>query len=43
MFSAELTRWNSAQPSLNITSLEQILSWTAQRLTFLDTKFNYVA
>lgn len=43
MFSAELARWNSAQPSLNITSLEQILSWTAQRLVFLDTKFNYVA
>ncbi|QKT99328.1 CotH kinase family protein [Acinetobacter lwoffii] len=43
MFSAELARWNSAQPSLNITSLEQILNWTAQRLVFLDTKFNYVA
>lgn len=43
IFSEELTRWNSTQPSLAITSLEQILNWTAQRLTFLDTKFNYIA
>ncbi|MEB4802165.1 CotH kinase family protein [Acinetobacter soli] len=43
IFSAELTRWNAAQPSLTVTSLEQILNWTAQRLVFLDTKFNYVA
>lgn len=38
----ELARW-PVRPSLNITSLEQILTWTKKRIAFLDTYFNYTA
>ncbi|MFK6230971.1 CotH kinase family protein [Acinetobacter baumannii] len=42
VYDLELARW-PVRPSLNITSLEQILTWTKKRITFLDTHFNYTA
>ncbi|MDI9751611.1 CotH kinase family protein [Acinetobacter baumannii] len=42
LYDLELNRW-PARPSLNITSLEQILTWTKKRIQFLDTFFNYTA
>lgn len=42
LYDIELNRW-PARPSLNITSLEQILTWTKKRIQFLDTFFNYTA
>ncbi|MDO7353927.1 CotH kinase family protein [Acinetobacter baumannii] len=42
VYDLELARW-PARPSLNITSLEQILTWTKKRIQFLDTFFNYTA
>lgn len=38
----ELNKWQN-RPSLNITSLEQIISWTEKRIAFLDNHFNYTA
>ncbi|NIG47351.1 CotH kinase family protein [Klebsiella sp. Ap-874] len=40
MFSAEYDRWPTV-PSLNITSLDQILAWSDQRIAYLDTFFSY--
>ncbi|OTM80857.1 CotH kinase family protein [Acinetobacter baumannii] len=42
VYDLELARW-PVRPSLNITSLEQILTWTKKRIAFLDTYFNYTA
>jgi len=42
LYDLELNRWPT-RPSLNITSLEQILTWTKKRIQFLDTFFNYTA
>lgn len=42
VYDLELGRW-PVRPSLNITSLEQILTWTKKRIAFLDTYFNYTA
>ena len=42
VYDLELARW-PVHPSLNITSLEQILTWTKKRIAFLDTYFNYTA
>ncbi|WP_053515915.1 CotH kinase family protein [Pluralibacter gergoviae] len=35
----ENARWTT--PSVNITSLSQILTWVKGRIAFLDTRFNY--
>ncbi|WP_396233291.1 CotH kinase family protein [Acinetobacter baumannii] len=42
LYDLELNRW-PFRPSLNITSLEQILTWTKKRIQFLDTYFNYTS
>ena len=42
VYDLELGRW-PVRPSLNITNLEQILTWAKKRITFLDTYFNYTA
>ena len=42
VYDLELARW-PVRLSLNITSLEQILTWTKKRIAFLDTYFNYTA
>lgn len=40
MFAAEYAMWPTV-PSLNITSLDQILTWLDARLKYLDTFFSY--
>lgn len=40
MFAAEYAKWPTV-PSLNITSLDQILTWLDARLNYLDTFFSY--
>ena len=40
MYQAEFDTWVDL-PSKNITSLTQILDWSTNRLTYLDTKYNY--
>ncbi|HBY2493167.1 CotH kinase family protein [Klebsiella pneumoniae] len=37
---ADITKWPT-QPSLNVTSIDQILTWFKARLAYLDTYFNY--
>ncbi|SSN62804.1 CotH kinase family protein [Klebsiella pneumoniae] len=37
---ADIEKW-PAQPSLNVTSIDQILTWFKARLAYLDTYFNY--
>ncbi|HHJ4223936.1 TPA: CotH kinase family protein [Raoultella ornithinolytica] len=40
MFAAEYAKWPTV-PSLNVTSLDQILTWLDARLNYLDTFFSY--
>ncbi|KMK28646.1 spore coat protein CotH [Pluralibacter gergoviae] len=40
LMAAEYAKWPDV-PSLNITSLDQIMSWTRQRIEYLDTFFSY--
>lgn len=40
MFSAEYAKWPNV-PSLQITSLDQILNWTNERIEYLDSFFSY--
>lgn len=42
LYEAEQAKW-PAQPSWTLTSLNQILDWTKQRLVYLDSYFNYSA
>ncbi|MGK6640608.1 CotH kinase family protein [Klebsiella pneumoniae] len=37
---ADIKKWPT-QPSLNVTSIDQILTWFKARLAYLDTYFNY--
>ena len=37
---ADVEKWPT-QPSLNVTSIDQILTWFKARLAYLDTYFNY--
>ncbi|TBQ52389.1 CotH kinase family protein, partial [Klebsiella quasipneumoniae] len=37
---ADIEKWPT-QPSLNVTSVDQILTWFKARLEYLDTYFNY--
>ncbi|WP_446915827.1 CotH kinase family protein [Klebsiella pneumoniae] len=37
---ADVEKWTT-QPSLNVTSIDQILTWFKARLAYLDTYFNY--
>ncbi|WP_462160957.1 CotH kinase family protein [Klebsiella pneumoniae] len=37
---ADIKKWPT-QPSLNVTSIDQILTWFKARLVYLDTYFNY--
>lgn len=37
---ADIEKWPT-QPSLNVTSIDQILTWFEARLAYLDTYFNY--
>lgn len=40
VFDSEFAKW-PAVPSLNLTSVDQILSWVKTRLVYLDSKYSY--
>ena len=40
LMQAEYEKWPNV-PSLSITSLDQIMDWTRQRIEYLDTFFSY--
>ena len=42
VFDSEFAKW-PAVPSLNLTSVDQILSWVKTRLVYLDNKYSYVS
>ncbi|MGP6777476.1 CotH kinase family protein [Klebsiella pneumoniae] len=42
LFAMEWNKWPSI-PSMGVTSASQIIEWVADRLDFLDSKYNYTA
>lgn len=42
LYTTELTKWPTL-PSINVTSMNQILEWTNARIAYLDSKYNFSA